>query len=90
MLILTRRKGQSVLVGNTRITLNKIEWNRVRLCVNGSEIIIRKLKSAVIKGGIRMQRCEVEKSEIKLGIHAPESMNIVRMEAVGKGNENVL
>ncbi len=90
MLVLTRRKGQSVLVGNTRITLNKIEWNRVRLCVNGSEIIIRNQKSAMIKGGIRIKLCMINKTEVRLGIHAPESMHIDRKEAVGKENENVL
>ena len=90
MLVLTRRKGQSVIVGHARITLKNIEWNRSRLCINGSEIIIRRLKSVVIKGGIRIQLCKVKKPEIKLCIHAPESMNIIREEVLGKGKENVL
>ncbi len=90
MLILKRTKGQSVLVEDTRITLIKIEWNRVRLCVNGSEIIIRKLKSAVIKGGIIIKLCEVYKTEIRLGIDAPECMQIDREEMVRKNKENVL
>ncbi len=56
MLVLTRRLGESLIIGNyTKITVLNIEKNQIQLCVNDAEsITIDKWKSKVIADGIKI------------------------------------
>ncbi|MFQ5433413.1 MAG: carbon storage regulator [Anaerolineae bacterium] len=49
---------------------------------------MRKWQTVIIRGGIRLKLCQINKTQARLGIHAPENMHIDREEDVGKGNKN--
>jgi Global regulator protein family. len=85
MLVLARRQGESLKIGNEiEITVKKINPSHVKLCLNNSEdITIDKLESKVIADGIKIKVVKIKVvkikgSQIKLGINAPESMKVDR------------
>jgi hypothetical protein len=77
---LSLRKGQSIFAGNIRITFNKLKWYKATLCVDGSEITIRKCKAVKIKSGIILKLCYISKAGVTLGIRTPQGMLVVREE----------
>jgi len=88
MLVLTRKEGETLIIGNSiMLTVKEINSSHVKLCLNNSEdITIDKLESKVIADGIKIKVVKINKGQIKLGIDAPESMDIKREEG-GMENE---
>jgi carbon storage regulator CsrA len=86
MLVLTRRQGESLRIGkDKKITVLNIEKNKVRLRIDDNEeLTIRKWKSKVISDGIKISLEKVNINQVKLGIRAPESMDVKREEVYEK------
>ncbi len=82
MLVLARRQGESLKIGNDiEVVVKEITPSHVKLCVNDSEdITIDKWKSKVIADGIKITVNKINGMQAKLGINAPESMSIDRGE----------
>ena len=80
MLVLARRQGESLKIGNDiAIIVKEINPSHVRLCVNDSEdITIDKLKSKVIADGIKITVKKIKGTQARLSVNAPESMHIDR------------
>ncbi len=89
MLILTRRQGESLRIGNdTKITVCIIYKIQIKLEINDLEVVTIKLKDSISIGdGIKISVEEISKSQVKLGIIAPAKMKVDREECVG---DNVL
>ncbi len=86
MLILTRKSGESSLIGNNiKLTVKEIDPNHVKLSVNDSEnITVGKLASIIIADGVKITVKKINKGQVKLGIRAPESMAVSREEVYKK------
>ncbi len=82
MLVLTRRLGESLLIGgDIKVTALTIDKKQVKLSVNDSEGITLDLQeTTTIRDGITVKLVKTDKSQVKLGINAPESMSINREE----------
>jgi len=80
MLVLARRQGESLKIGNDiEIIVKEITPTHVTLCVNDSgDITIDKYESKVITDGIKITVRKINGTQTKLGINAPESMDIGR------------
>ena len=80
MLVLARRQGESLKIGNDiEIIVKEINPSHVNLRINDSEDIkIDKYKSKVIADGIKITVRKINGTQIKLGINAPESMKVDR------------
>ena len=80
MLVVARRPGESLLIGNDiELTVKQINSNHIKLCVNNSEnITIDKWKSNIIADGVKITVEKINKGQVKLGVCAPESMAINR------------
>jgi sRNA-binding carbon storage regulator CsrA len=80
MLVLARRQGESLKIGNDiAIIVKEINPSHVRLCVNDSEdITIDKLKSKVIADGIKITVKKIKGTQARLSVNAPESMKVDR------------
>jgi carbon storage regulator CsrA len=80
MLVLARRQGESLKIGNDiEIIVKEINPSHVNLRINDSEdITIDKYKSKVIADGIKITVRKINGTQIKLGINAPESMKVDR------------
>ena len=81
MLVLTRRLGESIVVGDDIITVLNIQEDQVYLDVNISESVTINLQESVsIREGITITVVKIDKSQVKLGIAAPDSVTINRKE----------
>ena len=82
MLVLARRQGESLKIGNDiAIIVKEINPSHVRLCVNDSEdITIDKLKSKVIADGIKITVKKIKGTQARLSVNAPESMKVDRRD----------
>jgi sRNA-binding carbon storage regulator CsrA len=80
MLVLTRRQGESLRIGNDiEIIIKEINPSHVNLRINDSEdITIDKLESKVIANGIKVSVEKIKGSQARLGITAPTNMDIKR------------
>jgi sRNA-binding carbon storage regulator CsrA len=80
MLVVARRPGESLLIGNDiELTVKEINSNHINLCVNNSgNITIDKWKSNIIADGVKITVEKINKGQVKLGVCAPESMAINR------------
>jgi len=80
MLVLARRQGESLKIGNDiEIVVKEINPSHVKLCVNDSEdITIDKYESEIIADGIKIAVKKINGTQAKLGINAPESMKVDR------------
>jgi len=87
MLVLARRQGESLKIGNyIEIVVKEINPSYVNLRINDSEeITIDKLESKVIADGIKITVRKINGTQIKLGINAPESMKVDRDEVPNEG-----
>jgi len=82
MLVLARRQGESLKIGNNiGIVVKEINSSHVMLCVNDSkDITIDKRESRVIADGVKITVKKINGTQAKLGINAPESMKVDRNE----------
>ena len=79
MLELTRRLGESLIIGDDKITVLNITRDQIYLDVNISESLTINLQESVtIRSGIVLTAVKIDKSQVKLGITAPESVAIKR------------
>ena len=80
MLVLARRQGERLKIGNDiEIIVKEINSSHVNLRINDSEdITIDKLKSKVIADGIKITVGKIKGSQAWLGITAPANMDIKR------------
>lgn len=75
MLILGRRAGEGIHIGNNHIRVNQINPGYVRL-----EIKAFPSQWIRIGDGISFKVTRVEPEQVKIGIRAPRQINIVRSE----------
>ena len=82
MLVLARRQGESLKIGNDiEIIVKEINPSHVNLRINDSEdITIDKLESQVIADGVKITVKKIKGTQTKLGINAPNSMKVDREE----------
>ncbi len=96
MLVLTRREGEGLLTGkNIRITVLIIFENRIKLQLKDSEnenkvITCHIGATTQIRSDIGIKIVDIDKQQVKLGIEAPEDVNINREEVQKKGEWNAL
>ena len=87
MLVLTRREGEGLLIGNDiRVTVLIIFEKRIKLQLKDLEnkVITCHLGTTTpIRGGINVKVVDIDQKQVKLGIEAPKDMKIDREEAVG-------
>jgi Carbon storage regulator (could also regulate swarming and quorum sensing) len=81
MLVLTRKLGESIIIGDDIITVLNIRKHQIYLDVHISDSFTIKLQGSVsIKDGITVKLVKIDKAQVKLGIEAPESVTINREE----------
>ena len=82
MLVLARRQGESLKIGNDiEIIVKEINPSHVNLRINDSEdITIDRRESKVIADGVKITVKKINGTQTKLGINAPESMKVDRNE----------
>ncbi len=89
MLVLTRREGEGLLIGNDiRITVLIVFENRIKLLLKESENKVMTCHigaTTSIRSGITIKVVDIDKQQVKLGIEAPEDVNINREEVQKKG-----
>ncbi len=86
MLILTRRQGESLKLGNdNKITVLNITINRIKLSVNDSEGVFLNVQETLpIIDGITVKLVKMDKNQVQIGIEAPEDVTINREEVYMK------
>ena len=84
MLVLTRRQGESLRIGNDiRITFCIIYKTQIKLEINDSEVVTIKLQESIsIAGGIKISLEKIKESQVQIGIIAPKGVKIDREEVV--------
>lgn len=81
MLVLTRRLGESVVIGDDIITVLNIREDQIYLNINVSESkTINLHESIFIRDGTTVKAVKIDKSQVKLGIEVPEGVTINREE----------
>ena len=87
MLVLTRREGEGLLIGNDiRVTVLIIFEKRIKLQLKDLEnkvITCRLGVTTPIRGDITVTVVDIDQKQVKLGIEAPKDLKIYREEAVG-------
>ena len=87
MLVLTRREGQSLLIGNDiRVTVLIIFEKRIKLQLkdSGSKVITCHLGATTpIRSDITLKVVDIDQKQVKLGIKAPKDMKVDRKEVDG-------
>jgi carbon storage regulator, CsrA len=85
MLVLTRREGEGLLIGNDiRVTVLIIFEKRIKLQIKDSEnkvLTCRLGATTPIRSGITIKVVEIDQHQVKLGIKAPKDVKIDREEA---------
>ncbi len=85
MLVLARRLGESLIIGDDIITVLNINKRQIYLDVNISESFAINLhKSISIKDDITVKVVKIIKGQVKFGIEAPENVTINREEVYKK------
>ena len=86
MLVLTRRQGESLRIGDDiKITVLIIYKTQIKLGVNDSEGLTINLQESIpIRNGITVKLVKTDKTQVKLGIEAPEDVTINREEVYKK------
>lgn len=84
MLVLTRREGEGLLIGNDiRVTVLIIFEKRIKLQLKDLEnkVITCHLGATTpIRGGITVKVVDIDQKQVKLGIEAPKDMKVDRKE----------
>ena len=87
MLVLTRREGEGLLIGNDiRVTVLILFEKRIKLQLKDIEnkvITCRLGATTPIRDDITVKVVDIDQKQVKLGIEAPKDMKIDREEAVG-------
>jgi sRNA-binding carbon storage regulator CsrA len=87
MLVLTRREGEGLLIGNDiRVTVLIVFEKRIKLQLKDIEnkvITCRLGATTPIRDDITVKVVDIDQKQVKLGIEAPKDMKIDREEAVG-------
>jgi sRNA-binding carbon storage regulator CsrA len=87
MLVLARREGEGLLIGNDiRVTVLIIFEKRIKLQLQDLEnkvITCRLGATTPIRDDITVKVVDIDQKQVKLGIKAPNDMKIDREEAVG-------
>jgi carbon storage regulator CsrA len=82
MLVLTRREGEGLLIGNDiRVTVLIIFEKRIKLLLKDSEnkvITCRLVATTPIRDDITIKVVEIDQQQVKLGINAPKDVKIDR------------
>ena len=85
MLVLTRREGEGLLIGNDiRVTVLIIFEKRIKLQLKDLEnkvITCRLGATTPIRGDITVKVVDIDQKQVKLGIEAPKDMKVDREEA---------
>ena len=84
MLVLTRRQGESLRIGDdNKITVCIIYKTQIKLELNDSEVVtIKPQESISIGDGIKISLEKISKSQVQIGIIAPKGVKIDREEVV--------
>jgi len=84
MLVLTRRQGESLRIGNdNKITVCIIYKTQIKLEINDSEVVAIKLQESISIGdGIKISVENISNSQVQIGIIAPKDVKIDREEVV--------
>jgi sRNA-binding carbon storage regulator CsrA len=84
MLVLTRREGEGLLIGNDiRVTVLIVFEKRIKLQLKNLEnkvITCRLGATTPIRGDITIKVVDIDQKQVKLGIEAPKDMKIDRDE----------
>jgi sRNA-binding carbon storage regulator CsrA len=84
VLVLTRREGDGLLIGNDiRVTVLIIFEKRIKLQLKGlgNKVITCRLGvTTPIRGDIAVKVVDIDQKQVKLGIEAPKDMKIDRDE----------
>ena len=84
MLVLTRREGEGLLIGNDiRVTVLIVFEKRIKLQLKNLEnkvITCRLGATTPIRGDITVKVVDIDQKQVKLGIEAPKDMKIDRDE----------
>ena len=82
MLVLTRREGERLLIGNDiRVTVLIIFEKRIKLLTHDSKnkvVTCRVGATTTIRDGITIKVVEIDQQQVKLGISAPKDVMIER------------
>ena len=85
MLVLARREGEGLLIGNDiRVTVLIIFEKRIKLQLQDLEnkvITCRLGATTPIRGDITVKVVDIDQKQVKLGIEAPKDMKVDREEA---------
>jgi carbon storage regulator CsrA len=85
MLVLTRKEGEGLLIGNdVRVTVLIIFEKRIKLQLKGLENNVMTCHlgtTTPIRGDIMIKVVEIDQHQVKLGIKAPKDVKIDREEA---------
>lgn len=86
MLVLTRRLGESIIIGDDIIiTVLNISEDQIYLDVNISESLTINIQESVsIRADIKVKVVKIDKNQVKLGITAPDDVIIKREEVLKK------
>ena len=86
MLVVTRREGEGLLIGNDiRVTVLVIFEKRIKLLLQDTEnkvIACRLGASTLIRGDITIKVVGIDLKQVKLGIKAPKDMKIDREASI--------
>jgi sRNA-binding carbon storage regulator CsrA len=87
MLVLTRKEGEGLLIGNDiRVAVLIIFEKRIKLLLKDLEnkvITCRLGAIAPIRGDITVKVVDIDQKQVKLGIEAPKDMKVDRDEVDG-------
>ena len=87
MLVLTRREGEGLLIGNDiRVTVLIIFEKRIKLQLKDIEnkvITCRLGATTPIRDDITVKVVDIDQKQVKLGIEAPKDMKVDRDEVDG-------
>jgi carbon storage regulator CsrA len=85
MLVLTRRIGERLRIGDDIITVLNISKGQIYIDVNISESLAINLQETVsIRGCVTVKVVKIDKSQVKLEIEAPADVTINREEVYKK------
>ncbi len=84
MLVLTRKLGESIIIGDDIIiTVLNINEDQIYLDVNTSESLTINIQESVsIRDDIKVTVVKIDKNQVKLGITAPDDVTIKREEVL--------
>ena len=81
MLVLTRRQGESLIIADDiKITVLIIYKAQIKLKVNSEVATLHLEESMSIADGVTVRLIKMDTNQVKLGIEAPEDVNIKREE----------